>query len=245
MAKPSGALGVSPRPRVSTPNFEDHGHLLRRIIDAYDSPVIRWYGRCRFVILNINILNMLALCIQGKRRILDIGCGFGLFGCYLKSRYPDLVYEGYDLNERRVATANRVASRLGLTDISFKVGDARQIALNDEFDAIIMLDLMHHIDDVAKRDLLRTCVDHLAPDGRLVIKDVTTHPFPKIAFTWALDVVMTLGFDMWYWNEERFLSMLAEEFDSVELFPIVDWLPYPHVIYLSQAATRNRHELEP
>jgi len=61
---------------------------------------------------------------------------------------------------------------------------------------------------------------------------VTTHPFPKIAFTWWLDVVMTREFDMWYWNEQSFYEKMGEFFNQIEMYPIVDWLPCPHVIYL-------------
>lgn len=56
----------------------------------------------------------------------------------------------------------------------------------------------------------------------------------KIAFTLALDVVMTHSFDMWYWSEKRFYEKLTTHFGRVEMYPITDWLPYPHVIYLCE-----------
>ena len=212
----------------------DYQQFLSKIVDVYDSFIIRAYCKARFKIININILQMLGLCLRGKRRILDIGCGFGLFGCYFASMYPEMSYTGYDLNEGRVDQANRAAEKLGLKNVRFKVGDARDIDINDEFDAILMVDLLHHIDDPAKARLLETCRAHLAPEGRLVVKDVTTHPFFKIAFTWALDVVMTHSFDMWYWGEKRFYETLGAHFNRVEMYPIVDWLPYPHIIYLCE-----------
>jgi ubiquinone/menaquinone biosynthesis C-methylase UbiE len=148
--------------------------------------------------------------------------------------YPEMRYTGYDLNESRIDRATTAANRLGLQNVSFHVGDARDIKIDDEYDAVLMVDLLHHIDDKAKSSLLRTCASHLAPDGRLIVKDVTTHPFPKIAFTWALDVVMTKSFDMWYWGEQRIFAELDQYFSRIEMYPIVDWLPYPHVIYLCE-----------
>jgi 2-polyprenyl-3-methyl-5-hydroxy-6-metoxy-1,4-benzoquinol methylase len=212
----------------------DYQRFLSNIVDVYDSFIIRAYCKARFKIININILQMLGLCLREKRRILDIGCGFGLFGCYFASMYPEMTYTGYDLNKGRIDQANRAAKKLGLKNVHFKVGDARDIDINDEFDAILMVDLLHHIDDAAKVRLLETCRAHLAPEGRLVVKDVTTHPFFKIAFTWALDVVMTHSFDMWYWGEKRFYETLGLHFNRVEMYPIVDWLPYPHIIYLCE-----------
>lgn len=214
----------------------DYKKFLSEIVDAYESRVIRAYCKARFKIININILQMIGLCLRGKRRILDVGCGFGLFGCYFSAMYPEISYTGYDLNAGRVRQARRAAEKLGLKNVSFNCGDARDLKIDDEYDAVLMVDLLHHINDEAKANLLETCAAHLAEDGRLIIKDVTTHPFPKIAFTWWLDVVMTHGFEMWYWNEKRFYAILSEHFKRVEMYPIVDWLPYPHVIYLCENA---------
>ncbi len=214
----------------------DYKRFLSKIVDAYDSRIIRAYCKARFTIININILQMLGLCLRGKRRILDVGCGFGLFGCYFAAMYPEISYSGYDLNPDRIEKAKRAAEKLGLKNATFACGDARDLRIDDEYDAIFMVDLLHHIDDDAKSRLVETCSSHLAPDGRLVIKDVTTHPFHKIAFTWALDVLMTLSFDMWFRDEKTFYQMLSRHFGRIEMYPISDWLPYPHVIYLCENA---------
>lgn len=212
----------------------DYKKFLSGIVDAYDSAVIRAYCKARFAIININILQMIGLCLRGKQRILDVGCGFGLFGCYFAAMYPEITYCGYDLNQKRVSQANRAAAKLGLKNVSFNCGDARKLKIEDEYDAVLMVDLLHHIDDAAKRRLIEICSAHLAADGRLIVKDVTTHPLPKIAFTWALDVVMTQGFEMWFRNEKFFYELFGTHFSRVEMYPIVDRLPYPHVIYLCE-----------
>ncbi len=218
----------------------DHQKLLSRIVETYDSFLVRMYCKARFMIININILHILALCLRGKSRVLDVGCGFGLFGCYFSALRPEISYCGYDMNPRRIAMARRVASRLGLKNATFHCGDARDLGIGEDFDAIMMLDLMHHIDDDSKLKLIETCAEHLSTDGNLIIKDVTTHPFLKIGFTWALDVLMTRGFEMWYWNERKFQGLLGKYFNRVETFPLTDWLPYPHIVYLCDKRKPNR-----
>ena len=70
------------------------------------------------------MLPMLSLCLRGKKRVLDVGRGFGLFGCYFSAMYPEISYVGYDLNKGRVDQANRAAEKLGLRNAGFNVGDA-------------------------------------------------------------------------------------------------------------------------
>lgn len=212
--------------------YDEHQRLLRRIIGAYDSPMVRAYCLARFVIININMLHILRLCMRGKLRILEIGCGFGLFGCYFASRDRRVQYHGIDLNAGRIEMANRAAARLGLSNIRFDCGDAcGSLDLAAEYDVVLMMDLMHHIPDTGKRSLLQTVTPRLHPEGRLIIKEISRKPAWKLAFTWALDVVMTKSFDMWYWNAGDFRAAVDPEF-GMEVYPISDLLPYPHVVYL-------------
>jgi hypothetical protein len=72
--------------------------LLGHIIKAYYFKIVRAYCKVRFTIININILDILALCLRGKHKVLYLGCGFGLFGCYFSMLYPEMSYCGYDVN---------------------------------------------------------------------------------------------------------------------------------------------------
>ena len=219
---------------TSAPDLSDlnaHRKFLREITQVYDSRIVRWYCAARFQIININILHILSLSLDGCESILEVGCGFGLFGCYFARRYPWMSYHGIDLDAGRIAMARRAAERLGLRNVRFDVGDARQsLSLAPAYDAALMMDLMHHIPDEAKHALIGQIAPRIAPDGRIVIKDVSRTPAWKLFFTWALDVAMTRGFDMWYWGPEQFRRALGPSF-TVEAFPISDILPYPHILY--------------
>jgi 2-polyprenyl-3-methyl-5-hydroxy-6-metoxy-1,4-benzoquinol methylase len=224
--------GLERRNGVMAPR--DSKRLLAEIVGAYDSRIIRAYCLARFTIININILHILALCLRDKHKILDIGCGFGLFGCYFSALSPGILYHGVDLDSKRIYMARQTAERLGLHNATFQVGDARELSLNEQYDAVMTIDLLHHIDDNSKHRLLSTCARHLNAAGRLIIKDVTTQPAWKMGFTWVLDALLTRGFDMWYWDEEKFEAVLGQYFGRLDTFPIADWLPYPHIVYLCE-----------
>jgi 2-polyprenyl-3-methyl-5-hydroxy-6-metoxy-1,4-benzoquinol methylase len=213
-------------------DHEDQRATLTDIIHVYDRVIVRAYCVVRFVIININMLHILTLCMRGKRRILEVGSGFGLFGCYFASRWPDIVYHGIDVDAGRVKMAQAAAQRLGLSNARFVCGDATgALELEDQYDAVVMMDLLHHLPDPAKRKLLDATTARLRPGGHLIIKDVTRKPAWKMAFTWLLDVLMTRGFDMWYWDRRQFREAVDPSF-ALETYPISDWLPYPHVVYL-------------
>lgn len=206
--------------------------LRGRIVRAYEGFLSRVYCRIRFVIINLGILNLLGVSLRGRKRVLEVGCGFGLFGCYFASRDPGMTYHGIDLDTARIRRAQRAAATLGLANARFESGDAREaLALEEQYDAVIMMDLLHHIPDDAKLRLLESVLARLAPDGVLIIKDVTRRPWFKLLFTWLLDVGMTMSFGMWYWSERRFREAIPESW-RMEVYPITDWLPYPHILYL-------------
>jgi 2-polyprenyl-3-methyl-5-hydroxy-6-metoxy-1,4-benzoquinol methylase len=221
----------------SVPDLPAYRRLLRRIIRAYDSTIVRAYCVLRFQIINLNMLHILSLCLRGKARVLEVGCGFGLFGCYFAARDARVRWHGLDLNARRIEMARSAAARLGLANTKFAVADAREtLQLEERFDAVVMMDLLHHIPDHSKRQLLDAVLSRLAPGGVLIIKDVTRRPRWKMAFTWLLDVAMTQGFDMWYWSPAQFREAIDERFE-MEAYPINDWLPYPHIVYVVTART--------
>lgn len=213
-------------------DHRDHRQVLRRIINAYDGTIVRAYCYVRFLIININMLHILSLCLQRKGRVLEIGCGFGLFGCYFASRSHDITYHGLDLDAGRIDMAREAARKLGLTNVQFDCGDAsKPLEVQGTYDAVLMMDLLHHIPDDAKRQLLDSVTRMLKPGGRLIIKDITRRPAWKMGFTWLLDVLMTRSFDMWYWDPQSFRNAVDPSLD-VEMYPISDWLPYPHIVYL-------------
>ena len=79
------------------------------VIRAYDDWIVRAYCWGRFWILRQRFLDEVGQYLPRAGRVLDLGCGFGLFSLYYASVRPGLQIEGFDLNPRRIAMAREAA----------------------------------------------------------------------------------------------------------------------------------------
>ena len=204
------------------------------IIRAYDNPVVRAYCWGRFWILRQRFLDEIGQYLPARGRVLDLGCGFGLFSLYYATARPALEIEGLDLNARRIAMARAAAGRLGLGNVRYAVGDAMDFRAGQGFDAAYMLDIVHHIPEETVRPLLEQMAKCLPPGGRLVIKDVDTVPAWKRWFTHALDKLMDPRTPVRYWAAEELGALLEAVGFRVYRHLMVDVLPYPHVLYICE-----------
>jgi 2-polyprenyl-3-methyl-5-hydroxy-6-metoxy-1,4-benzoquinol methylase len=207
---------------------------LRKIREVYDSRLIRAYVWARFTIIHIDILDLMDRLLPKEGKILDMGCGFGLFSLFLALRSPERRLFGVDLSARRIEAARGAAKRLGLENVRFETADVRDYRVEGDWDGIFTLDLLHHVPPSSRRDFLKICRERLVEAGVLVIKDVTTRPRWKAAFTWVLDQLVGGPCRVWYQDHEAQASELREFGFRVDYRRLSDRLPYPHVVFRCQ-----------
>ena len=207
--------------------------LVHRIVKAYDDPIIRAYCLVRFIILRQRFLFEIGQYLPRAGRVLDVGCGFGLFALYFAARLPGIRIVGFDLSERRVHLARRAAARLGITNAEFHVADASAFQFSEPISAAYMLDLIHHIPEQSVRPLLTTIAANLTAGGRLLVKDVESSWSPKLAFTWLLDKLMDYRAPVRYWSADEVQPVLESLGFEVHRHRMIDYLPYPHILYIS------------
>lgn len=112
--------------------------------------------------------------VKNPRRILDIGCGFGVPATWLLEIYPDAQVFGIEPDEERALIASRVVGNRG----SVEVGRAPDLPrIEGKVDYVLMLDMLHLISDDDVKIVLQRIYDKLTADGTLVIR--TTIPSDK------------------------------------------------------------------
>jgi 2-polyprenyl-3-methyl-5-hydroxy-6-metoxy-1,4-benzoquinol methylase len=206
------------------------GAAIRRIVRVLPA-LERVYSLVRFSILRPKLLSVMDLLLTERGRVLDVGCGFGLFAAYFGQTQPGRRIVGVDPNARRIDIARRVSESLGLHGHEFVVGDVRSAALEGPFDAAYVLDVMHHLPREDQPRVLERLRGLLAPGGMLIVKDITTEPRFGLLFTELLDRAM-VGWreSLAYRHHREWGELLADLGFRVRMVRVPDVLPYPHVV---------------
>lgn len=101
--------------------------------------------------------------------ILDIGFGTGVL---TKKLYDDgYTIFGIDFSGKMIEIAKEKMPNANLVQHDFSTGLPQEFA-NEKFDLIISTYAMHHLDTDCKVKFIRQLLEHLNPDGKVVIGDV-------------------------------------------------------------------------
>jgi len=205
---------------------------IARVIAAYDHPVVRAYAWGRFQIFRQRFLDEIGQYLPDRGVALDVGCGFGLFALYYALIHPDLEIHGFDLSEKRIAMAQRAAAKLGVKNAVFRVDDARHLKADARFDAAYLLDIVHHVPEETVAPMLAELHRALAPGAPLLVKDLDTSPAWQRLFAHGLDLAMSPTSPVRYWPTDELTGLLVRTGFAVKQHAMVDYLPYPHVLYV-------------
>lgn len=212
----------------------DSYHALARVAMALP-PLERAYALARFAILRSKFLMLLSILLPEEGRILDVGCGFGLFSSYFSLVCARRQVTGVDPDGRRIAMARDVARTLALHQNHYLQGTVGTVALDGPYNGIVMLDVLHHVPREAQVPLIETLRSLLAPGGVLVLKDITTDAPFKLKFTELLDRLMA-GWNepLAYRHHAEWASILSAMGFKVRVVRVPDLLPYPHVVMVAR-----------
>jgi 1-acyl-sn-glycerol-3-phosphate acyltransferase len=132
----------------------------------YKGPVLEWYMRIKVRLeKNYQVFHEL-LPKQGK--MLDLGCGYGFMPYMLHFAAPGREFTGVDYDEEKIEVANNCFSKTD--DINFIYADALQFEMQ-QYDAIIMADMLHYLQPDQQTRLIEKCIAALKPEGKLIIRD--------------------------------------------------------------------------
>ncbi len=141
-------------------------HLRRTVLRYRHLP---GYPRvfARFKIMIDPMFAELQKYVQNPRRIIDIGCGYGIPATWLMEIYPQAKVFGFEPDEERVLIANHAIGARG----NVQVGRAPNLpAVEGNVDYVLMLDMLHLINDEEVRLVMQRIYEKLETGGTLLIR---------------------------------------------------------------------------
>lgn len=151
-------------------------------------------------------------------RVLEIGCGHGLFSTYAALTGPGRTVVGVDIDADKITLARQVAAAVPGADLTFRVAESGAVPAGP-WDAIVIVDVLYLLPASAQRSLLALATAELAPGGLLLVKEMS--PTPRWKATWNR------------WQETLAVSVLgiterdgtgAAAFDFVDPRTMASWL---------------------
>ncbi len=152
-------------------------------------------------------------------KVLDVGCGPAEILAYL----PDVAYWGFDISEAYIEQARTRFGQRGQFH-------CKQLQLNDlgklpQFDVVLALGLLHHLDDSIAMEVMQLAHKALKPEGRLITIDPCFTPSqnPIARFLINNDRGQNVR------DKDGYEALACQVFSS----PSVDvhhqaWIPYTH-----------------
>jgi 2-polyprenyl-3-methyl-5-hydroxy-6-metoxy-1,4-benzoquinol methylase len=117
-------------------------------------------------------------------RVLDVGCGCGLWMGLLAHEGRGIAACGVDVDEQRVAIARRAqpgAVTVAAEPSGWPAGP---------FDTVTLIDVLHHVPVALRGEFVRAAVERLAPGGLLIVKEMAARPRALALMNRLHDLVM-------------------------------------------------------
>jgi protein-L-isoaspartate O-methyltransferase len=103
-------------------------------------------------------------------RVADIGCGLGWSGIGIAKAYPNVVVDGFDLDEASVAEAQAIVRDAGVGDrVDIQLRDGADPALAGRYDLVTAFECVHDMSDPVS--VLRTMRRLAGADGTVLVMD--------------------------------------------------------------------------
>ena len=173
--------------------------------------------------------------LPGEGRLLEVGCGHGLFSNEAALVHPDLHVLGVDPSAAKIHWAEQTS--VGRANVAFRRQRVEEVP-ESAFDAVAVLDVLYLVPRAEWPAFLRACRERLRPGGRFLLKEVDVRPrwkFYRCLLQEAVSVRLlgiTLGQEFAF-EPPASMSALLEEagFRGVTVTPLGRGYVTPHVLY--------------
>jgi SAM-dependent methyltransferase len=147
--------------------------------------------------------------------ILDAGTGFGQYAYFIAKNFPSSKILAVDIKEDYLKDASEFFQKSNLKNVEFKIEDLTKMNFENEFDLILCVDVMEHIED--DLSVLKNFYSALRQNGYLVINTPSSFGGSD-AHNQNEESFIGEHFRNGYSKEELFEKLSRSGFDSFDGF---------------------------
>jgi len=132
------------------------------------------------------------LLLNDRKRVLDIGCGWGGLALYLAEFCGSRV-TGITLSHEQWLRASERATEKGLSDtVEFRMQDYRD--LGDRFDRIVSVGMFEHVGVGFYDAYFRKCAELMSDDGVMLLHSIGRSEGPNVTNPWIARYIFPGGY---------------------------------------------------
>lgn len=173
--------------------------------------------------------------VPRQGRILEVGCGYGVFSCHLALSSTERQVLGVDVDLRKIVHAQFAAKRAEVRGATceFHLAPPGEVP-EGPWDAIVIVDVLYLLDRDEQEGLLHSCTEQLSLGGVLVVKEMATSPpwkarWNSLQETMSVKVLnITAGEQLTFLEPAVLGEWMREDGLVVTHQPLDHGYPHPH-----------------
>lgn len=173
--------------------------------------------------------------VPDRGRILEVGCGYGLFSCHLAMTGLQREVCGVDVDVRKIVHAKFAGERAAEhgARAEFHLTPPGEVP-EGPWDAVVIVDVLYLLDPDAQAGLLRSCAEQLGLGGVLVVKEMGASPRWKAQWNRAQETLsvkvlnITAGEELTFLDPSVIGAWMTGEGLVVSHQPLDKGYPHPH-----------------
>lgn len=216
------------------------GYILKTY--AKESRALRLFILIRYLVCPWQkVLSPLPLA-RGKGKLLDIGCGHGLFLHLIRLENGGWTLSGMDHDGAKILTARRSVPKD--TRMTF-MDTPRELLPDEQFDCITLVDVLYAVEPAQWGHIWELIHRHLTADGVLLIKETVNQPRFKYWFCLLQEIAATRilkytkGHAPFLPSFQYYLETLVHNgFEVIEHRRVDQGYLWPHYIFVAERSKR-------
>jgi 2-polyprenyl-3-methyl-5-hydroxy-6-metoxy-1,4-benzoquinol methylase len=176
---------------------------------------------------------------KNPKKIVDIGCGYGILDFMLAENFKRTKILASDLNKKRIDYLKKTNR---YKNLSFECRDA--VKSKTDADVIICVDLLHHISYAEQQKLLEK-IHKNAPDNvTLIIKDMDKGYFSfRQLVNFSIDIISAKQYPLFYHTKNSFIELFEKNSFAVQKVEHLNKLSVPlnHIVFVLKKSENKQY----